>query len=119
MLKILEFLKQNSLVVIIIVIAFFGGIFFSNNILNDDFTLTNKDGNDCLSDFVFINPEPGCELFENKIEKMSRLQSELQLQVDGYIQTKRADRISIFTRDLKTQRFAGINEGDVFLWQVC
>lgn len=112
MLNKLNLLFKNRLgIFFFAIIFFFSGILFQNSIIDKHF-LSNK--YECLTDLIFINPEPGCEIFEKKTERMANLQLKLQLQVDGYLLNKKAGRISVFTRDLTTQRFAGVNEGDIF-----
>ncbi len=70
--------------------------------------------NTCLSNLTFINPQPGCEIFEEKLERMKVLQDDLRRQLNGYLASGRADRISVFARDLTSQRFASVNDSDTF-----
>lgn len=107
-------LKKNTLTFISITffISFLLGVLFHSSIVGKFNFLNSKDA--CLSNLNFINPEPGCELYEDKLERMSILQETLETQINGYLESKRATRISVFTRDLKTKRFAGVNDSDTF-----
>lgn len=70
--------------------------------------------NDCSADLKFIKPDLDCESFKNAADKMQGLQDNIRRQVNGYLNTKRADRISVFVRDLDSQRFASVNESDEY-----
>ncbi len=78
------------------------------------FPNSDKD-TECVSNLEFINPQPGCELYELKLQKMSALEEALNVQTDEFIKEGKANRISIFTRDLKSQRFAGVHDTDIFI----
>ena len=108
------YLKKNTVVFISIIFfaAFLSGILFHSNIIDRYYFLNHRDL--CLSNLNFINPEPGCELYEDKLERMNALQATLETQVNGYLESKRATRISVFTRDLTTKRFTGVNDSDTF-----
>lgn len=69
---------------------------------------------ECTTDLVFINPEPGCELYQAKLESINTLQEKLKEEVALYIQNQKATRISVFSRDLLSRRFVGVNESEIF-----
>lgn len=108
------YLKRDTVVFISIVFftAFLSGVLFHSSVIDKYYFLNPKDM--CLSNLNFINPEPGCELYEDKLDRMNILQATLETQVNGYLNSKRATRISVFTRDLTTKRFAGVNDSDTF-----
>jgi beta-lactamase class A len=107
------FEKKNRAIIAVAVTFFLFGLGIAEPI--ERAVLPSLEGSSsCLSDFKFINPQPGCELYEAKLQGMKSLQNDLDTQIDGYLSSGRADRISVFTRDLTSQRFAGVNEGDVF-----
>ena len=96
--------STNILLVSIAIVAFVLG-FFIDEISDPAKTIFKNNG--CLSSFTFVNPSLGCEAFDEKLDRMKSLQTDLDLQVSGYLDSGRADRISVFTRDLNSQRFAG------------
>ncbi len=105
--------KKESLpcAVVIITLAFGTGI-LSYKLFDSSPRGTQKD---CLSDLFFVNPEPDCELYEKKLESMSTLQDNLEDLTKKYLAEKKANRIAVFSRDLKTRRFVGVNDTDVFV----
>ncbi len=105
--------KKESLpcAVAIVALAFGTGI-LSYKLFDSSPRGTQKD---CLSDLFFVNPEPDCELFEKKLESMSALQDNLEDLTKKYLDEKKATRIGVFSRDLKTRRFVGVNDTDVFV----
>jgi beta-lactamase class A len=68
----------------------------------------------CAVDLGFVKPEQDCESFNNTVDKMQSLQDDLRRQVNGYLSSNRAGRISVFVRDLSSQRFANVNETEEF-----
>lgn len=68
----------------------------------------------CESSYKFINPEPDCETFESSTERMALLQSQLEETIAEFEQDPTMDQIGVFTRDLKTRRFAGVNDNRTF-----
>ncbi len=96
----------------VIVLSFFTGIIFDVLLLHKvSFFYSNTK---CLSNLKFVNPEPECDLYEDKLERMNTLQNDLGVKINGYIDTKRATKIAVFTRDLNSQRFAGVNDAEIF-----
>lgn len=102
-------LLGRHLLAFLVSTSFFIGIFLGLIVL-DVFG-----GKNCESDFKFINPEPDCEIFERKTSKMESLQTELEVEIDGYLEKKKADRISVFARDLVSKKFVGVGENDMFV----
>ncbi len=77
--------------------------------------LMRQDQAKCLSDLDFIKPSLDCAISDEKAEQMSRLQAKLDALVPVYIQNKKAEKIGVFVRDLRSTRFAGINDSDSFV----
>lgn len=92
--------------------AFSSGIVVGLFLYTDPTHLTLSDN--CPRDLTFVKEEQDCESFQNTVDKIQALQDNLRRQVNGYISTKRADRISIFLRDLDSQKFAYVNETEEF-----
>jgi beta-lactamase class A len=69
---------------------------------------------DCPNNLNFIKPEQDCVAYNDAAQKMQIMRDALRRQVNGYLDTKRADRISVFVRDLNSQRFAYVNETEEF-----
>ena len=69
---------------------------------------------DCPPDLKFVKPQDDCASFKDASTRMQELQDSLRRQVNGYTDSGRADQVSVFVRDLDTQRFASVNEGEQF-----
>ncbi len=84
------------------------GFFFFNSpnslVVNDN----------CPIDLNFVRPEQDCLSVDESIERLKKLENDLKHQVNGYLDTKRADRISVFIRDLDSQKFIYVNETEQF-----
>lgn len=106
------FKKESLPCAVTIVILAFGTGILSYKLFDPSPRGTQKD---CLSDLFFVNPEPDCELYEKKLESMSTLQDNLENLTEKYLDEKKATRISVFSRDLRTRRFVGVNDTDVFI----
>lgn len=70
--------------------------------------------NDCTSKYEFINPEPDCETYSEKAQQLTNLQDKLEKQVKDFEKTPGVKRVAVFSRDLVTQRFIGVNENEYF-----
>ncbi len=68
----------------------------------------------CETNFQFINPEPDCEIYQDKLEKLSGLQKKLEEDIEAWEKKDGILRVSVFSRDLNTRRFIGVNENDSF-----
>jgi beta-lactamase class A len=69
---------------------------------------------DCVSEYEFINPEPDCETYSEKAQQLANLQSELEKRVKSFEKTPGVKRVAVFSRDMVTQRFVGVNENEYF-----
>jgi hypothetical protein len=76
--------------------VFFTGYWAAQTIHDAFLSETHKP--QCESNLSFINPEPGCELYEEKLEQMKRLERLLQEQVDKNVHEGLATRIAVFKR---------------------
>lgn len=74
----------------------------------------DADDLDCTSSFTFINPNLDCGLSDKKVESFGSLEDKLKQEIALYEQNGEAARIGIFARDLKSTRFVGVNENDMF-----
>lgn len=71
--------------------------------------------NSCVSGLTLIKPTLDCGISDQKLEQVSLLQNKLEILVDGYKKTGKADKVGVFVRDLRTTRFAGVNDNEVFI----
>jgi beta-lactamase class A len=69
----------------------------------------------CTSALDLIRPNLDCEISDTKSQQMSKLQNKLEALIPLYIKNGKADKIGVFVRDMKTTRFAGVNDGDTFI----
>lgn len=90
------------------------GILITIFIFQNTRTFVGNEGNYCPTNLELIRPEEDCGNFDYAIEKMANVQSAIRRQVNSYIDTGRAKRISVFVRDLESQRFAIVNETEEF-----
>ncbi len=68
----------------------------------------------CVSNLQFIKPNINCDVSDQKAASLSDLQDRLRVLTEGYKNIGKAKRIGIFVRDLTSNRFAGVNDNDVF-----
>ena len=96
--------------------AIFGVLLLSFGLLVGFFfnQIISSQNNNCVSVFKFINPDLDCELSNRKAESMDALQAKLGVLITSYKNTGKVDRVGVFARDLKSTRFVGVNENDIF-----
>ncbi len=104
-LKMASYLKILGLIVL--------GFFVGFLVFGKTGDITDLNDN-CPPDLKFIKPEDDCESFADAAARMQKLQDDLRKQVNVYLNSKRAERISIFGRDLNSQRFIIVNETEQF-----
>lgn len=68
----------------------------------------------CTLQYRFTSSELNCSQFDESRDIMQRLDSALNSAVLQYVNEKRATRISIFTRDLRSKQWAGANQYELF-----
>ncbi|KND48324.1 MAG: b-lactamase [Parcubacteria bacterium C7867-003] len=68
----------------------------------------------CVSKLTLLKPNIDCDSFEDTINKLSKLQTKLDVMIQGLKKTGRVKRASVFVRDLNTSRFAGVNDADTY-----
>lgn len=85
--------------------VFFGKFYFSNS---------SVQRSDCVSKLTFLKPNIDCESLDSTADKLSSLQSKLEVMVQGLKKTGKTKRASVFVRDLNTSRFAGVDDTDVY-----
>jgi beta-lactamase class A len=69
----------------------------------------------CVSGYTYINPEPDCEIYDQRSEKLETLQAALEKKVHELELRNDIDHVAVFTRDLKSRRFAAVNDDRVFV----
>ncbi len=77
--------------------------------------LSENEKTGCVSNFLYVNPEPDCEVYDERSEKLSDLQATLETKVRELELQNDIDHVAIFTRDLTSRRFAGKNDDRVFV----
>ncbi len=97
-----------SICVIGILVGAFVPIFNPSNYVS----VSNQD---CVTSLTFIKPTIDCDITERKTVLLEELQRKLEILASGYTQTGQATRIGIFVRDLKSTRFAGVNQNENFI----
>lgn len=68
----------------------------------------------CASQYLFINPDPECDVYDERSQKLSLLQTRLESQVTALEEKEGVTRIAVFSRDLTSRRFAEVNSDQVF-----
>lgn len=68
----------------------------------------------CGSHFPLINPDIDCDIREAKKDSLASLQKELEDAIQKHEQAGTVVRIGVFARDLRSTRFVGVHENDVF-----
>ncbi len=101
-------MKKTILSILIVLVA--GGVGFLFGQSNGT-PLTHLN---CSSDFKMINLNLDCDVYEQKTQNLSTLDDELNSQINKYVAYGKASRIGVFVRDLETQKFIGINDGETF-----
>ncbi|MBY0539792.1 class A beta-lactamase-related serine hydrolase [Patescibacteria group bacterium] len=69
----------------------------------------------CVSEYKHINPEPDCEIYDERSEKLETLQANLESKVRELELRADIDHVAVFTRDLTSRRFAAVNDDRVFV----
>jgi len=95
-----------------IVISLFLGFFLGSIVFTQADNTTPNDT--CAPDLDFVKPEQDCEQFQDTTDRIQAMEDMVKRQVNGYLKTSRAEKISVFVRDLDSQKFAYINETDGF-----
>lgn len=103
-----ELLKNKYSLFLVIVASVIFGFFLCM------MTWRTFNGNNCTTKLEFIKPNIDCDSFDQTAEKLSSLQDKLQVMILTMQKTGKIKRGSVFVRDLKTSRFAGVNETDTF-----
>lgn len=76
--------------------------------------LGNSGSPKCTSQYTFINPDPECDVYDERSEKLSLLQDRLESEIADLEKKEGITRIAVFSRDLTSRRFAGVNSDQVF-----
>ena len=105
---------RNRLTLAVLFLCIGAGIVYS--ISNFERLFLGGDEIDCDTDYKFINPEPDCELYEEKVDTLRNLELKLLQTVATLRQEEVMPvKMSVWVRDLQTRRFVGIEENDLYL----
>lgn len=98
--------KKGKVIMLVagIVLGLLGGRFFFHGFL---------DGS-CISDLNLIKKNIDCKTYDDKAQTLSVLQEKLDVVINGFKKTNKVERVSVFVRDLRTSRFAGVNDNDIY-----
>ncbi len=105
-----KFIGNSFFATKVLFFSLFVGLFFGSFFLRGD-----RDNFDCLTNLHFIKPTLDCRLSDEKSEQFSLLEEKLAVLIDIYKRTGKATRVSVFVRDLKTTKFAAVNDGESFV----
>ncbi len=70
----------------------------------------------CLLDLnlKWINPTLDCDIADSKTKKLIVLEKNISEKINLYKNLNQINRAAVFVRDIDTNRFAGVNDGDVY-----
>lgn len=85
--------------------VFFGNLFYGKKTLNQ---------NDCVTKLNLLKKNIDCDIYDEKLQKLSSIESALSVLAEGYKKTGKAKRVSVFIRDLNTSRFAGYKDSETY-----
>ncbi len=68
----------------------------------------------CETNYRFVNPEPNCEILESTIERMKSAEKDVSTLVSSALGSGKVTRASVFSRDLSTLRYVGVNERELY-----
>lgn len=68
----------------------------------------------CATNYRFVNPEPDCETLEATIGRMRDAEQEADAIVTRALEDGKVTRTSVFSRDLTTLQYVGINERSLY-----
>lgn len=86
----------------------------AGGVLLDRMTFQKGNPTPCASDLQFIKSDLDCGVLDTKIVVLSGLQTRMKVLIEGYENTGKAKRVGVFVRDLGSNRFAGVNDNDVY-----
>ncbi len=78
---------------------------------NDPGTSRHKN---CATNYRFVNPEPDCETLEAAIGRMQEAEREVDGVVTRALEDGKVTRASVFSRDMTTLQYIGINERNLY-----
>lgn len=78
------------------------------------YLFNNSKSPECSSRYTFINPDPECDVYDERSEKLSMLQEKLESEIANLEKKEGITRIAVFSRDLTSRRFASVNSDQVF-----
>lgn len=101
-----ELLSKKIIILGVLVIGGFIGFLVEPYVLHH--------GSSCVSDLHFIKPNLDCDIYDDKVEALANLRDKMRMFIAGVEKTGKAERVSVFVRDLNTSRFAGVGDTDVY-----
>jgi beta-lactamase class A len=107
-------INKKSFLLIAAVLAFFAAGFFwgsKNNSVKNEI-----ENNTCQTSLRFLNREIACDFNEEKnLEITKNLETQMGNLAKSSIQNKKADKISVFFRDLSSKKFVALNANEKFI----
>jgi beta-lactamase class A len=85
--------------------VFLGSLFFGGKVM---------DRSDCVNKLSLLKKNIDCEVNDEKLQKLSSIESALSILAEGYKKTGKVKRVSVFIRDLNTSRFAGYKDTETY-----
>ncbi len=86
----------------------------AGSLIGKYFLRATTQNQDCLSDLHFINPGLNCTTADIKGTNLTNLENKINVLVSSYTNTDKANRVSVFVRDLDSKRFLSINDNETF-----
>ncbi len=68
----------------------------------------------CKTKLKFIKPNLDCQNVDDKTNILESLQKKLEVTIDGFKKAGKVKRVSVFVRDLRTSKFVGINDNEIY-----
>lgn len=106
--KIWEQVHAKKQLLAFFVVALFAGFLIGH------FYFPSSLASTCDTDLPYLRPSLDCIDSDAKEEILSKLRDRLKVQTQGYLNSNKAMRISVFVRDLSTNRFAEVNDSEVY-----
>ncbi len=79
------------------------------------FSASSTSDSSCVYRFDFIKKNLNCDVYDVKGVQLNSLQNKLEVLISGFKKTGKANRVSVFVRDLTTTRFVGIDDSDEYV----
>ncbi len=90
------------------------GFLITGIIIGINFFGENAGRSECVTKLTLLKKNIECDIYDEKLQKLSNLEDALNILIDGYKKTDKAKRVSVFIRDLNTSRFAGYKDSETY-----